>query len=543
MFIMQNYYRQSYTPEPYRQQATSHLLGVTVRGSGRMSVAGHHYSISEGDGILIDHGEDYELQPRGGMDIIWICFDDLLEISQTDQERHYYKRSGTLPWYGPLPTSLMPIILDLVTRIEAAVQERPERRRNLAELLFQQLIYHLMELAEPDADTSQHALERAADYIRMNYDRTLTRNQIAEVAGLSPWYFSHLFKKWKGIAPMEYLHQVRINHAKELLILHRCSVREAAERSGYGDEAYFRKKFKQVVGITPAAYHKDKWARIASLSYTYTSHLLTLGMIPLAAMADPTREAHRSQVHAAIAVHLRRTMFREDELLEADIEQLRAIQPSLILGDDLMMQGTAGTRLAEIAPCEIIPWMAGDWRSHFLQIARLVEREAAAVAWLADYDRLVLQARRSLARRIGSDKVMLIRLTFGQLVVYGRRNVGTVLYEDLNLVCPYDLDDFAVEKPLSEAELALNAPDYLLLVIDHSPASQSAWERLQDSESWHSLPAVRQAQVYQVQEYPWLEYSPEAHRLMVAQASELLGCSTEPPDTAQIATESSHVQT
>lgn len=524
-------------PGSYRDTAASHLLGVVAEGQGRILISGQAYDLTAGCGVLIDHGTDYELLPAERLRLVWIAFDDLIETSSTERERHYYKRAGRFPLYGLLPARAMPSVADLARQIEALLAEPGERRRHRADMLLQELICQLLEMTAMAQVSTADSLERAADYIRTHHDKPLTRDRLAEAAGLSPWYFSHQFKRWLGVTPMEYVHQVRIRHAKELMILHRSGIREAGERSGYSDEAYFRKKFKQVVGITPADYRKNKLARIASLSYTYTSHLLTLGIVPLAATVDRERETHRQEAHASIAVHLRRAIFREDALFEEDFERLGSLQPSLIVGDDLMIQGETAVRLGDIAPCQVIPWLGLDWRGHFLQIARLVEREDEAAAWLDAYDHRARQARMALAETVGDASVLLLRICFGQLSVFGERNVGAVLHHDLGLRCPYDLASIAVEQTVSEPFVHHCRPDILLLSIDDSPASLSTWETLQEHPQWQSLPAIRDRRWYQIAAYPWLEYSPEAHRRTLEEVMSLLAKHHSPEQTAQLASE------
>lgn len=537
MYAMQGCRSLDYPPGSYPSTAASHLLGVVIEGRGRILIGGQAYTLTAGSGVLIDHGTDYELLPSERLQLVWIAFDDLIETSSTERERHYYKRAGGFPLYGLLPGRAMPSVADLARQIEALLAEPGERRRHRADRLLQELIGQLLDMTSATQVSTADALARAADYIRTHHDKPLTRDRLAEAAGLSPWYFSHQFKRWLGVTPMEYVHQVRIRHAKELLILHRSGIREAGERSGYADEPYFRKKFKQVVGITPADYRKNKLARIASLSYTFTSHLLTLGIVPLAATVDREREAHRQEAHASIAVHLRRAIFREDALFEEDFARLGSLQPSLIVGDDLMIQGETAARLGDIAPCQVISWLGLDWRGHFLQIARLVERESEAAAWLDAYDRRALQVRMALTETVGDASVLLLRISFGQLSVFGERNVGAVLHHDLRLRCPYDLGAIAVEQAIDLAFVIHCQPDVLLLSIDDSPASLSTWELVQEHPHWQSLPAIRDRRCYQIAAYPWLEYSPQAHRRTLEQVMSLLAPHHSPEQTAQLAPE------
>lgn len=123
---------------------------------------------------------------------------------------------------------------------------------------------------------------------------------------------------------------------------------------------------------------------------------------------------------------------------------------------------------------------------------------------------------------------MLVRISSGQLIVYGRRNVGALLYGDLQLKSPYDLEGIDIEMQVDVDFLVACKPEHLLLVIDSESASLMCWDQLKVSREWKGLPAVESNRLFHVPEYPWLEYSPTAHDLMIEQALLLLGSQQQP---------------
>ncbi|GFZ86418.1 hypothetical protein GCM10008018_35670 [Paenibacillus marchantiophytorum] len=503
---------------------------------------GRTYPLQEGSGFLLKSGDEYEVKSGAtrGLELAWIAFDVLVEIANTEMERHFQKGTAAFPTYGALPQQLMPPLVDTVKQLAQSLRDPKEQQRNRPDMLFQKLMYMLLDLRPLEEDTpSEEIIQRTISYMEHYYADDISRDKLAEIAGLSPWYYSYLFKKIKGSSPMHYLNDIRLNRAKELLVLQNYSIKEAAKHSGYADETYFRKKFKQVVGLTPTAFSRSKLERIACLSYTYTSHLLALGVIPFATQVNRQREMHREQYHQHIAVHLRRTLFMEHQMWDSDCHTLSEVQPSVIICDDLLMRGESGAAMKQIGPCLVIPWLSEDWRSHFGRIAKFLQLEEKAVQWLRDYRNKAEQARKQLRLALGEETVMLLRISSGQLIIYGMRNVGALLFGDLQLHCPYDVDRIDVEKQIDIDFLAACKPAHLLLVIDEDPASLRYWEQLRASKEWEELPAVASNHLYHVPAYPWLEYSPTAHELMIEEALLLL-CPQDKSSTAQKGTKTPH---
>ncbi len=88
-------------------------------------------------------------------------------------------------------------------------------------------------------------MKEVTDYILTHYKEAITRETLASLAGLSPSHFSHVFKRRTGKSPIEYLTDIRIRRAKELLVTSNKCLKEIAETVGYRDEFYFSRMFKE----------------------------------------------------------------------------------------------------------------------------------------------------------------------------------------------------------------------------------------------------------------------------------------------------------
>ena len=86
--------------------------------------------------------------------------------------------------------------------------------------------------------------------------KAITLEEVSGHVGFNASYFSTLFKKECGSNFLEYLSEVRMNHAKELLKETNLSIAEICEKVGYNDLKHFTKNFKKNARIKPNEYRK-----------------------------------------------------------------------------------------------------------------------------------------------------------------------------------------------------------------------------------------------------------------------------------------------
>lgn len=78
--------------------------------------------------------------------------------------------------------------------------------------------------------------------------------ELAKMVDLSPWHFNHLFKAETSKSPMQFLNEVRIQQAKEMLTTTTLSIKEVVSALGLSDRSHFSRNFKTVVGVTPKQF-------------------------------------------------------------------------------------------------------------------------------------------------------------------------------------------------------------------------------------------------------------------------------------------------
>lgn len=101
----------------------------------------------------------------------------------------------------------------------------------------------------------QELLEKGKEYIERHYgDGKLSLNKVAAYVNVSPNYFSRLFKQQEHRTFVEYLTEIRMRRAKEMLRCTGLKTTEISRRLGYKDPHYFYALFKKNVGCTPGDY-------------------------------------------------------------------------------------------------------------------------------------------------------------------------------------------------------------------------------------------------------------------------------------------------
>jgi AraC-like DNA-binding protein len=103
-------------------------------------------------------------------------------------------------------------------------------------------------------------ISRALDYLHAHYDRNVTLDELAQLAGLSPFHFVRVFKAQTGLPPHHYLVQIRLMRAKKLL-RQSVDIAAVAAMTGFSDQSHLTRWFKKVMGVPPGQFLATGYAR------------------------------------------------------------------------------------------------------------------------------------------------------------------------------------------------------------------------------------------------------------------------------------------
>ena len=105
-------------------------------------------------------------------------------------------------------------------------------------------------------DDPQHIINRIRDYIRKNYQKRLSLDDIADEFFINRTYLSELFRERLGKNFVQYKNEVRIEQAKILLKDTQLPVSQIAAQCGFDNTSYFALVFRQITGLSPGQFRK-----------------------------------------------------------------------------------------------------------------------------------------------------------------------------------------------------------------------------------------------------------------------------------------------
>lgn len=101
-------------------------------------------------------------------------------------------------------------------------------------------------------------LNTVLSYIEENYPDNISNSDLAELVHLSDDRFNHLFRESMGMAPLQYINEVRLKKAMNLLKNGEYTAAQVADAVGFSDYNNFGRMFKRYYGCTPLEARKGK---------------------------------------------------------------------------------------------------------------------------------------------------------------------------------------------------------------------------------------------------------------------------------------------
>jgi two-component system response regulator YesN len=249
---------------------------LTVRASYQTSVEALKYKTILGSGNIIVFGEmepgqlavaDYSGEAERNLifsvkhaDIsqIEIGLDEYLRSSARIRELDYaIMMSMKLIYSLSIQLTDMSFKLTEIIGTDYEIWERLKRCLTIPDIINEmkailiQLAQHMLN----KRDGRQHRwIEQTVAYLQEHYNETLSLKKLSEEIYLSPNYICSLFKEETGQNISDYLTQLRIEKAKELLGENGIKIYEVANHVGYADSRYFNKMFKKHTGMNMSEF-------------------------------------------------------------------------------------------------------------------------------------------------------------------------------------------------------------------------------------------------------------------------------------------------
>ncbi|WP_310786147.1 AraC family transcriptional regulator [Mycobacterium sp. Z3061] len=261
-------YRFSRPTQPEWQEIRGLSIGIVAQGRKAVTEKGRRHVYDQFNYLVINgdlqfQSEVLEASPHRP------CLCLVLEIDPSTVRGI----SEKMPGRNPVDTASVRELVDscMVSALDDEVMSSVLRflrslgtdvdRRVLAPLYLRELVYRVLQ-REQFARLLHFAAQQAAGnpigaaltYINSQLIEPITVTTLAAQVGLSPSAFTRAFRELTGSSPYQYVKQVRLNRARELILDRHVGVADVAHQVGYTSASHFIKEFRTRFGATPREY-------------------------------------------------------------------------------------------------------------------------------------------------------------------------------------------------------------------------------------------------------------------------------------------------
>lgn len=224
---------------------TRYKTGVVENGAGTIG--------------LVPPGTVYELDAPDAHSEIWVVF---LPRPEWHPWLRWPQAAGAPPGCCSVTVRdrgqlnrLLQCLRDIL-EYKSALYPASER---LAELALETVLVLVAGLY--GANQLDDRLERVMQEVRADIARPWTEAALADIAGLSPSRFAHIFREKLHVTPLKFVEQQRMDRAMALLMTTSLPVMAVGDMVGYADPLHFSKRFRTVAGVCPRRFRQSLHGR------------------------------------------------------------------------------------------------------------------------------------------------------------------------------------------------------------------------------------------------------------------------------------------
>ena len=228
----------------YARARSFDALSFRLKGNADYYHEKKHYHVDKNDILFVPANYDYVIDPHCSEQVLVIhfniknsCFTEMKTFTPTNPDVFERSFSAICRVWNNKPTGYA---------------------YKLAELFYG--ILEEIEIQKTENDTSPK-LQKAINFMQKNFCLPETNVEaVAEHVGVSTVYLRKIFNKNMHVTPIEYLRELRLDHACELLKTGYYSVEDVATLSGFSDAKYFSITYKKRKGVSPSKDFKKAFS-------------------------------------------------------------------------------------------------------------------------------------------------------------------------------------------------------------------------------------------------------------------------------------------
>ena len=225
-------------------------IGLIEKGSTKTEIGGNTYELNEKTFLIIPPSTPHKCNPdnyqRWNFRMLYInteWFKSGFNIESEKIKFDYMKVNQEM-------------FLDII-RLTDNIENKTIDIENESKLLNYISILIKNESVDLNEDVSENfnlkRISEITQYLNENYLKDIMLDDLAKIAHVSKYYLIRKFNDCYGLSPHQYITNLRINYAKELL-KNKNDFADIAIESGFYDQSHFIKSFKEYTGVTPMKY-------------------------------------------------------------------------------------------------------------------------------------------------------------------------------------------------------------------------------------------------------------------------------------------------
>ncbi|WP_440109720.1 ABC transporter substrate-binding protein [Paenibacillus sp. QZ-Y1] len=499
-----------------------HTFLICVEGEGRLYIGceqfpfttGCVYPLSPGEGYQIEHGNQLELK-------YMVMAFDVIHVLTGDPEQYtrpVFEYRNQLNGYPYASLS------GLLERLYAIREYKTDAEYSHLNAQFQRWMEMIItRYTSPKTEQSMESrLHSTIQYAEDHYAEEITVQKLAKLADIRPVQYTTMFRQLTGHKPLDYVNHIRIKHAKEWLRKSNEPLRDIASRVGFKDEYYFSRRFRQMTGLSPRQY--DRSIQQHTLVQDWLGHDVNIPanperimyygdsagdllMLGIRLLGDQAYDAV-APVNVEAAVKMKPDLIIFDSSNEQQYEQFSRIAPTLAYNS----HATLEARVRRV----------GSWFG----------KQPQAEQWLSSYWKRTEKMWEKIHTSVepGATASVFAYHRGARLFVMGNIGLAPMLYHPMGFSPVTKVKEALTAgrayKEISAEAVRQYAGDHIFVILPEETVARQATELLMQSSSWSDLPAVKNGQVYHVEETTWnLSDAMSSNRLLTLLPELLCGSS------------------
>ncbi len=486
---------------------TNHAILYVQYGEGTVVIDQMLYKVKSGDCLFLKPSMELQLKTaKEPLQIFYLMYSEKIVTGEHEWKNLFNQMKVSIQ--SPITLS------NLLIQLEQIKEDNFQTFFKQQALFFDLLYFLVVELQTFQLDPST-TITKVIEYMGEHFSKLDNIGQLPFMANLTPSSFCRAFKKETGQTPGNFLTNLKINRAKELLKSTDHTLKEISHSIGYQDPLYFSRVFKKSVGVSPSIYIKNKDTRIAVVSgLMLQDQLLSLGITPIAAPSLPTYFSTKTGYPSYLEQHLVDSipLNMEKQICELEVANLC---PDLLFCMDTRI--CKYDNLQNSAYNTIYLDDLENWKDYQLELARKLEREAIAERVIKEIEDLEEKGKSRLRKFTGKGNWMIIRIFQNEIRLYGNNGhaLSFLFFHDLGFQ-PNESLNHSGYKVISIEELVKLNPEKILFIW----TEKTEIDKLRSSSYWNELRAAREHQIYIPESKEWDPWGPLGREHMVKKSVE-----------------------